>query len=115
MKSTFRSSVAAVSLLTSLLTASSAFAMGSMIYTGNPGDQNAYDRVVNITPNTRWVNANAGETIKFVDGTSGKSFVWHFDVAHWSVIDLNAVAPEALGGRHITAYVNSAPEEAIGD
>ena len=73
---------------------------------GEPGSDNSFDRVVSVKPGDRWVNVKSGETVKFVDLASGKSFVWSFQLRNFAVFDLAAVAPRGiLSHEHLTVYV----------
>lgn len=73
---------------------------------GEPGSENTFDKVVNIAPDAKWVNVKSGETIKFVDLASGRSFVWSFQLRNFAVFDLVAVAPRGvLSHEHLTVYV----------
>ena len=56
-----------------------AYAEGSPMFYGSQGDEQSYDRVITIKPEAKAVNVTSGETVKFVDAASGKSFVWRFD------------------------------------
>jgi hypothetical protein len=63
------------------------------------------ERVIKIAPDAKWVNVTEDETVKFVDETSGKSFVWRFDTIV-AVFDLNRVAPaDVLAGHQVKAYI----------
>jgi hypothetical protein len=64
-----------------------------------------YSRVIVIHSGTKSVNVDRGEMVKFVDTATGRSFVWQFDTAAFTV-DLERAAPGALGGQHVTAYVD---------
>jgi len=73
-----------------LLMGATAFSATSVNDLGEQGDANGVTREVVITPQTRWVNVESVETIKFVDGTGGKSVVWYFDTpsrATWALAD----------------------------
>jgi hypothetical protein len=73
---------------------------------GEPGSENSFDKVVNIPPDAKWVNVKSGETVKFVDLASGRSFVWSFQLRNFAVFDLAAVAPRGvLSHEHLTVYV----------
>ena len=75
-------------------------------YHGGPGSDQAYDRVITVKPDAKWVNVTSGQTVKFVDATTGRSFVWHFDMRNFVVFDLAAVAPSGvLSHEHLTVYV----------
>ena len=72
---------------------------------GSPSPDNIYERVITISPNAKWVNVNRDETVKFIDVSSGKSFVGHFKTPLMK-FDLTKVAPAGiLAGRRIDAYV----------
>ena len=113
MKDFIRSGTVAFSVVASLMIAPAALAIesGAGKYIGEPGDSNSFDRVITIAPNAKWVNVTRGETIKFVDASSGQSFVWRFDTPNWTMVDLGAVAPDSLGGRHVSAYVANSPDD----
>ena len=116
MKNVIRSSMAAAGVAATLMVAPAAFANDTDALMGTPGSIQSVDHVVRIAPNAKWVNATAGETIQFVDEASGKSFVWQFDAASHTMFDLAAVAPEVLGGHHVTAYVADNPlYSSVGD
>ena len=67
-------------------------------------EQNA-GRVIKLAPDAKWVNVTEGETIKFIDEASGKSFAWRFDTIV-AVFDLSRVAPAGiLAGHPVKAYV----------
>ena len=72
---------------------------------GSLAPDNVFNRVITISPNTKWVNVNRDESVKFVDATSGKSFVWQFNTPAQK-FDLSKVAPSGiLSGRQIDVYV----------
>ena len=71
---------------------------------GTPGQDNMYNRVIPIQPNTKYVNVSGDEIIKFVDSTTGRSFVWNFNTPA-DTIALSRIAPTGMfGGRSITIY-----------
>jgi Heavy-metal resistance protein CzcE len=79
---------------------------GLPVYHGEPGDALSANRVITIKPNAKWVNVSSGETVKFVDVASGKSFVWQFDMPGSTAFDLVAVAPQGvLAEKHLTVFV----------
>ena len=64
-----------------------------------------YNRIITITPNTKWVNVHNGERVKFVDTGSGQSFIWNVDTFEYR-LDLATVAPDrVLNGRRVLAYI----------
>lgn len=72
---------------------------------GTPVDEANVERVIKIAPGAKWVNVTEGETVKFIDEASGKSFAWRFDTIV-GVFDLSRVAPAGvLAGHHVDAYV----------
>jgi hypothetical protein len=75
---------------------------------GDPAPVTAATRTIVITPDTRYVNVEGGETIRFVVGD--QSFGWHFFVGYnISSFELNRVAPSGLLQRRIIAYVSRDP------
>ncbi len=71
---------------------------------GVRGDENRVTRVVVITPQTRWVNVESGETIRFVDA-AGNAVVWRFDTPSWATGALADFAPQFARARDIKVYV----------
>ena len=79
---------------------------------GYLGDPTIYNRVITITPRTRWINVAEPELVKIVDAQTGNSFVWNFDVRwQWGKMDLSDVTPPGLLSReHVIAYLQDKPE-----
>jgi Heavy-metal resistance protein CzcE len=77
-----------------------------------PAQGHSYDRKVLIRANTKFVNVDDGEVVKFVvqepDGAD-KSFTWHFDTARETVGDLSKLAPTGVLGRSVKVYVGLNP------
>ena len=72
---------------------------------GNASEEQNAERVIKIAPDAKWVNVTEGETIKFIDEASGKSFAWKFDTIV-AVFELNRVVPAGmLEGHPVKAYV----------
>jgi hypothetical protein len=72
---------------------------------GTASEERSAERVIKIAPDAKWVNVTEGETIKFIDEASGKSFAWRFDTIV-GVFDLNRVVPAGmLEGHQVKAYV----------
>jgi len=87
--------------------ASTPSTFGSLI-DGSP----SVDRTIVINPKTKWVNANAGETIKFVvkeADDKDQSFTVHFDTLEQTVGNLNDVAPSGTLDHPIKVYVGDNP------
>jgi len=78
---------------------------------GTPGQDNVYNRVISIQPNTRYVNASGEEIIKFIDSTTGRSFVWNFNTTAFTV-NLSKIAPAgAFAGRNLVIYLAPSSRE----
>ncbi|MFJ7567582.1 CzcE family metal-binding protein [Herminiimonas sp. NPDC097707] len=75
---------------------------------GNPAPAAAATRTIVITPETRWVNVEGGEVIRFIVGD--KSFGWDFYVGSTvTSFDLQLVAPPGVLNRRVMAYVSPDP------
>jgi hypothetical protein len=71
-------------------------------------------RTIEIGPNTRYVNVEGGEIIRFV--SAGKEFGWHFMVAPTvTSFSLDQVAPRGLLDHPVRAYVSPDPRYIGGD
>ncbi len=107
MKRIFYSGTAIVGLVAALTFASGASAAqySTDQNLGSQGHDNVFERVITISPNTKWVNVNREESVKFIDASTGKSFVWRFDTPEMR-FDLSKVAPAGiLSGRRVDAYI----------
>jgi len=63
------------------------------------------DRTIMITDETKWVNVNHFEVIRFV--SNGREFTWYFDgVAQPRPFDLNQIAPAGFVGHSVMIYVS---------
>lgn len=76
---------------------------------GMPSPPGLGVRTIAITPDTRYVNVEGGEMIRFVSGDM--EFGWHFFVAKtvWS-FPLNEVAPPGFLDHPVEAYVSPDPK-----
>jgi hypothetical protein len=72
---------------------------------GLRGDARQVTREVMITPQTRWINVESGETVRFSAPPGGEAVVWHFDTSSWATGRLGDIAPNLAQGRDITIYV----------
>ena len=75
---------------------------------GSAAPEAQAERTIQIGPNTRWVNVNRLETVRFVidQGGAQKTFTWRFDAQPLRPFGLSAVAPAgALGQQQVTVYV----------
>ncbi len=65
-------------------------------------------REVTIDAQTRSVNVEDGETVKF--NVNGKSFVWHFATySEAGNVKLSRIAPAGIDVKGVTAYIDSNP------
>jgi hypothetical protein len=75
---------------------------------GTPVAAAPAQRIVTITPATRWVNVTSGETVRFVIGAQG--FAWSFQSGPTvSKFDLNVIAPPGMLTHPVTVYVAANP------
>ncbi len=75
---------------------------------GDPAPASAAQRTIVITPDTRHVNVEGGEIIRFV--VEGREFGWSFNNALTiNSFSLNAVAPPGLLNQPVHAYVSRDP------
>ncbi|RTL29924.1 MAG: hypothetical protein EKK47_12165 [Burkholderiales bacterium] len=65
------------------------------------------DRVIEITPQTQWVNVKRLEVVQFVNTTSNgpKSFTWQFDARSVRPFHLSDIAPAGFIGPQVMVYV----------
>ncbi|MFD2274401.1 CzcE family metal-binding protein [Undibacterium arcticum] len=71
-----KSLVATVLSLTLSLSALSSMAATPVKLLGDPASATAGERTITITPDTRYVNVEGGQTVNFDVG--GKTFTWTF-------------------------------------
>ena len=103
-----KSLIPAVLTLTLSLSAFSSMAATNLAVLGETAPTAAANRTIAITPDTRYVNVEGGQTVKFVVG--GKTFTWFFSgTANVQRFDLNQVAPPGLLDHVVTAYVSVNP------
>jgi len=66
------------------------------------------DRTINVTGDTKWVNVNHYEVVRFA--ANGREFTWYFDgVAQPRPFNLADIAPAGFVDHNVTVYV--APSE----
>jgi Heavy-metal resistance protein CzcE len=66
------------------------------------------DRTITVTGDTKWVNVNHYEVVRFV--SNGREFTWYFDgVAQPRPFNLTEIAPAGFLNHSVTVYV--APSE----
>lgn len=81
---------------------------------GLPAPAAAAVRTIVVGPDTRYVNVEGGEIIRFV--ANGREFGWHFLVARTvNSFDLNEVAPAGVLDHPVRAYVSPDPRYYGGD
>ena len=115
MKDALRPLAAAAVLATSALyfADASAATYDPKGWNGTPVTQGHVDRIVEITPSTRFVNVDENQIVKFVvHGSPGRdeSFMWQFNGAR-SVIPLAAIAPGGTLAHAVNVYVAPDPLE----
>jgi len=60
---------------------------------------------ITITGDTRWVNVNHYEVVRFA--ANGSEFTWYFDgMAQPRPFDLSEIAPAGFVGHSVTVYVS---------
>lgn len=69
---------------------------------GEAASTAAAERTIVIGPNTRWVNVNHGEIVKFV--ANGQEFAWDFDGVP-QAFDLKQVAPQGSIAQSVRVYI----------
>jgi hypothetical protein len=75
---------------------------------GDPALTTAAGRTIAITPDTKYVNVQGGEVVRFDVG--GHSFAWSFDgPVNSMAFDLARVAPSGMLDHAVTAYVSPNP------
>jgi len=62
---------------------------------GNVAPAAAADREIDLTPSTKWVNVDNGETVSFVE--NGKRLTWTFNTYDNVNFDLNKIAQKDFG------------------
>jgi hypothetical protein len=103
-----KSLIPAVLTLTLSLSAFSSMAATNLNPLGETAPTAAANRTIAITPDTRYVNVEGGQIVKFVVG--GKTFIWAFDgTENVQSFDLNQVTPPGLLDHVVTAYVSANP------
>jgi len=71
------------------------------------------ERTIMITDETKWVNVNHFEVIRFV--SNGREFTWYFDgVAQPRPFDLAQIAPAGFVGHSVTVYVSLSERDSPG-
>ena len=76
---------------------------------GDPAPSSGAEYSIVITPATRYVNVEGGQTVNFIVGD--KQFAWSFNVARTvHSFDLNEVAPPGVLTRAVRAYVSPDPK-----
>jgi hypothetical protein len=97
-----------------LATSAQAAHMGAGAPTGTIADYGSAaaaqgaDTQVTVTPETKWVNVNNGETVQFL--VSGKTFAWHFDTFQNSpILNLSAIAPPDVNVGKVKVFVAPDP------
>jgi hypothetical protein len=89
-------------------TAANAASRGDAAAYGQPVSSNSADRVIELTPQTRFVNVTNGETVTFEQG--GQRFTWHVDTYNYvTAFALTNISPKTMNVNGVEIYV--APSE----
>lgn len=75
---------------------------------GSPVEVSDNLRTIVIKPDTRYVNVNPGESVRFVAGDA--VFAWRFDGKSTRVFDLKEVAPSGALANPVKVYVKARVE-----
>ncbi|GGC57378.1 CzcE family metal-binding protein [Undibacterium terreum] len=89
-----------------IATAVSSLAATGSDLLGEPAPADKATRTISIDANTRYVNVEGGETIRFE--INGKAIAWVFD-GSVSSFDLERVMPNGLLDHKVMAYVSPNP------
>jgi hypothetical protein len=83
---------------------------------GQVAATDSFERVIRLTAATVSVSVYRGETVKFFDKETGKSFLWRFDTPpHAENFPLGNIAPAGFpGGQAVTTYVWDVPPPGAG-
>jgi hypothetical protein len=107
------SSLLAACLLAVLMSSGCATRNYTDLY-GQAAPVTGANRTIVISPDTRYVNVEGGEVIRFVVG--GKEFGWDFYVARTvHTFDLKEVAPVGLLDHSVRVYLTPDPRYVGGD
>ena len=105
MNRTFFRRVASVCLLSTMI--SPAMALRADLQ-GSPAPVTPGSRMIQIGPDTRYVNVTGGEVVNFVVG--GRTFAWQFAGGFGSEsFDLRPLAPEGSLQQSVRVYVAPNP------
>ena len=91
---------AAVGLLVSLTVCAqgrAAWELGTLVTVAEA------QRTISLTSDTRWVNVNQDEAVRFVAGST--EFAWRFDGTGLRPFDLRSIAPTGALAQPVTVYI----------
>jgi hypothetical protein len=74
---------------------------------GSVAPSDAAERVIVLTPSTKWINVTNGETVSFIE--NGKKFTWDFNSYDSVSLKLSTIAPKELGYPNVRVYVAPNP------
>ena len=105
--------VKAVAVLALSAASLSAVALTNADLYGEAASPAAAERTIVIGANTRFVNVNHGEIVKFV--ANGQEFTWDFDGVP-QAFDLKQVAPQGAIDHNVRVYIATTLEDGgLGD
>ena len=102
LENVMKTLVKAVAVLALSAASLSAFALTNADRYGEAASPADAERTIVIGPNTRWVNVNHGEIVKFV--ANGREFAWDFDGVP-QAFDLKQVAPQGAIDHSVRVYI----------
>jgi hypothetical protein len=105
MKNVVNFGIAAVVLASGLSMGASAFATEPGVVSSQEPPEGA--REIVITPSTKYLNVEDGETVKITNAANGQSFVWTVDTLNDEVVSLNSIAPAGDLDHNVVAYVSN--------
>jgi hypothetical protein len=74
---------------------------------GSPTVVSQANRTIAIRPDTKWVNAEGGETLNFATPTG--TFAWHFFAIVPRQFELDFVAPAGMLDHQVVAFIETDP------
>lgn len=96
-----------LSLIGAAFSANAIGATGTNADFGVAAADNSYDRTINLSSDTKWVNVVNGETVRFKVGD--KTFSWHFSTFNARSFDLSAIAPKDAHVEGVRVFVSADP------
>ena len=103
MKNAISFAIAGAALLSGLSLTTGAFASEPGVVSTQVPAMGA--REIVVTPKTKYLNVEDGETVKITNAANGRSFVWTVDTLGDQVVPLASIAPAGDLDHNVVAYV----------